>query len=128
MPYELHTDTEHAILRLVYTGVITNGDLEQATRAGAQQVSETGMRRALADLSAVTRIDATQARVFELPQTVYPDAGLNRQLRIAVLVPPDEQVVKLARFYELVCQNRGWQARIFSDRDEAVAWLMSVPS
>lgn len=126
MPYEIHTDTAHAVIRLIYAGVVTDDELMQATRAGAQRVNETGMQRALADLSGVQRIEATEARVFELPQTVYPDAGLSQQLRIAVLVPQNEKVIELARFYELVCRNRGWQAQTFFDRDEAVAWLTRV--
>lgn len=126
MPYELHTDTEHATLRLIYTGAVTDDDLVQATRAGAERINETGMRRALADLSAIERIDATEWRIFELPQTVYPDAGLSQQLRIAVLVPRNEKVIELARFYELVCRNRGWQARTFFERDDAVSWLTGV--
>jgi hypothetical protein len=123
MPYELHTDASRGQLDVLYSGVISAAELHEASRAAAQVVNESGILRVVADLTGVVRISATLTPVLELPQTIYVEEKLSRRLRIAVLVPPDDDINELARFYELVCHNRGWLAKIFADRDEALGWL-----
>lgn len=123
MSFDLRIDADHAVLEVIYAGVVTGTELFEATRIAAERLSESGLLRALADLTAVEQVTASIAPVFELPQKVYVDLGLDRKLRIAVLAPPVDKVIELARFFELACQNRGWQARIFTERDRAIEWL-----
>lgn len=43
--------------------------------------------------------------------------------REAILLPEDEAAVEEFEFFETVCRNRGLDVRVFSGRDEALAWL-----
>ena len=44
---------------------------------------------------------------------------------IAVVAPTSEKARQDSRFYETVCLNRGWNARVFAERQEAVDWLVN---
>ena len=47
------------------------------------------------------------------------------QIRIAVVAPISEEARQDAQFYETVCVNRGWNARVFAERQEAIDWLVN---
>lgn len=123
MPYELRTDPANNVLLVIYSGVVNAGELHEASHLAAERIKVSGQLRALADLTAVERFSATIGPVLEIPQSIYVEHRLSHQLRIAVLVPPNESIVELARFYELACHNRGWLARVFRNRGEALDWL-----
>ncbi len=53
--------------------------------------------------------------------------GLPRTLREALVLTPGLPDPGDARFYEDACRNRGWDIRIFPDRESALAWLVSDP-
>ena len=49
-----------------------------------------------------------------------------RRIRIAVILPFSEKAQKdNIEFYETVCVNRGWNARVFAERQEAINWLVN---
>lgn len=62
--------------------------------------------------------------VLNLPGKEYLKENMDRQSRMAVLVPTDPESVWIAEFYETVCINRGWKVRICSDHASAVRWLL----
>ena len=49
--------------------------------------------------------------------------GLPRTLREAILVPPATLAPQDVQFYEDTCRNRGWNVRIFTERERAFEWL-----
>jgi hypothetical protein len=53
------------------------------------------------------------------------DEKSTRRIRIAVVAPVSEEARKDARFYETVCINRGWNARMFAERQEATDWIVN---
>jgi hypothetical protein len=50
----------------------------------------------------------------------YQEFGLDHSARLAILLREASDDMK---FYETVCNNRGWQAQLFTDYDAAIAWL-----
>jgi len=48
-----------------------------------------------------------------------------RRIRIAVIEPISEEARQDAQFYETVCVNRGWNTRVFAERQEAIDWLVN---
>ena len=50
----------------------------------------------------------------------YQEFGLDRSAKLAILLREIDDDIK---FYETVCNNRGWRAQLFTDYDAAVDWL-----
>jgi len=50
----------------------------------------------------------------------YQEFGLDRSAKLAILLREVDEGIS---FYETVCNNRGWQAQLFTDYDVAVDWL-----
>jgi hypothetical protein len=49
--------------------------------------------------------------------------GLPRTLREALLVLPSSVPGPDVQFYEDACRNRGWNVRLFTERERALEWL-----
>ena len=49
--------------------------------------------------------------------------GAARTLREAIVVPGSTLAAPDVQFYEDACRNRGWNVRLFPDRESAMAWL-----
>ena len=43
---------------------------------------------------------------------------------MAVLLAADPEAQEAAQFYQLACTNRGWPVKLFTDRQNAVDWLL----
>ena len=66
-----------------------------------------------------TNVIARTMRSYERPK-VYKDLGLDRSVRTAIVY---RELNNDYEFYENVCQNRGWDIKIFTDYDAAIDWL-----
>ncbi len=62
--------------------------------------------------------------VYEFPE-LHNQLGMQPHSRIALILPAATELHSTVEFYENVCVNRGWFARRFSNREDAVAWLLS---
>jgi hypothetical protein len=49
---------------------------------------------------------------------------IERDVKEAVIMTSLQDSIDEIRFYETACKNRGFNVRIFKDKDEAVAWLI----
>ena len=66
------------------------------------------------------------ASVFDLVALIdsYRDLKLPSASRGAFILPASNtQAEKDVRFFETACRNRSWTARVFTDRENAIAWL-----
>ncbi len=124
MPWKLEVSGSPAIIEVIYEGDVGPVELEAAFTAAltesvhrqnplflANLVALTGGHSIIDLMDIVTRIEAEV---------------VDRRFREAVLVPPGTPLGPHAEFYETACRNRGFNARVFNDRDEAVAWLRKV--
>jgi hypothetical protein len=69
-------------------------------------------------------VGMTAREIYELPR-FYDKAGADRGGCYAVFHPPGAADREDFRFYENVCLNRGWIVKLFSDEQEAIAWLLT---
>jgi len=67
-------------------------------------------------------VSAPTMQSYDRPN-VYGEIGFDRSFKLATLV---NEICADLKFYETVCQNRGWQMRVFDDFVNAVDWLNSV--
>jgi len=104
------------------TSRITGADLRESTSAGIVLSREKGNADALVD-STELELVASLFYLFDLPARQYYEDGLNRRVRVAVVLPSLPKEREDVLFYETACVNRGWRVRSFPTRDDAIEWL-----
>ncbi|MDY6970359.1 MAG: hypothetical protein SVR08_17135 [Spirochaetota bacterium] len=60
--------------------------------------------------------------LYSLPE-LYDSIGVDRKVKVALLFNPGNPVIGDFEFFETVCQNRGYNFRVFYDESEAKSWL-----
>jgi len=123
MSWDVVHDPTINVVVVIYTGRTTGDDLRDATSAAILLGKEKGTTKFLVDATAL-EITASIFDIYELPTKQYEE-GAERTSRIAVIRPVAPDALDAAKFYEMVCQNRGWFAKLFAGRQSAVSWLIS---
>jgi hypothetical protein len=108
----------------VYAGVVRPDELERAVLLAVDLARQSGVFRFYTDLTGLTgghSVGDLFALVAALEQL-----GLPRTLREAIVMSGSALAAQEVRFYEDACRNRGWNIRIFPDRERALTWLSSA--
>ena len=71
-------------------------------------------------------LTAKRAELFELPNSLYNERGMEPTSRIAIIQPKDQHATTLAQFYIYATQSLGWFAELFSNRKKAIEWLNEI--
>ncbi len=111
------------IVEIKLSGVVSGDGLREATTEAIRVAGQYGLSRGLIDATQQVRT-GSMVDLVELPQQ-YSDLGLNRESRIALVLPVEEDLHGIADFYETVCVNRGWMVQTFAARDKAIGWLLA---
>jgi len=122
MPYAIKHIPDLKTIEVTLTGVITGVDLKRATTDAISLQRQTGVTRLLIDADG-WEVAASPLEIFDLPARQYWEEGAKRETRFAVIRPTSSSAREAARTYETMCQNRGWRARIWPDRESAMGWL-----
>jgi len=115
-------NSELGIVESEFSDLVTDEELEAEAVQSIALARENGTNLYLSDATQAT-FRVAIASVFDLP-AVHDDHKLARPVRIAVLPPASEEGKEVVKFYETVCVNRGWSVKLFSDRNEALEWLL----
>lgn len=121
MPWNAKYNQELQIIELEYTGIISGDDMKEATSKCISLGNEKGTNKFLLD-GIEAKISATLFDIFDHPKQ-YINEKADRTGHIAVLLPIDLKSQEAARFYENVCMNRCWRAKVFSKQQDAIEWL-----
>lgn len=121
MPWKLEVSGSPAIIEVIYEGEVGPADLEAAFAAALAEGVNRQVPMFLANLVALTGGHSI-IDLMDIVTRIEAEV-IDRRFREAVLVPPGTPLGEHAEFYETACRNRGFNARVFNDRDEAVAWL-----
>jgi hypothetical protein len=108
----------------VYAGVVRPDELEQAVLRAVDLARKSGIFRFYTDLTGLAgghSVGDLFALIAGLEQQ-----GLPRTLREAIVLSGTSLAAKEVQFYEDACRNRGWNIRIFPDRESALTWLTSA--
>ena len=127
MPYTVKHDPVFDIIEVTFTGLITEANLREVTTQAIFTQKQTDTTRFLVDANGWD-VRASFFDIYELADKQYWKEELNRQSRIAVILPTSVSVQEAVRFYETVCYNRGWNAKVCSDRQSAKDWLLGKTS
>ncbi|MFN7913851.1 MAG: hypothetical protein U0Q55_00830 [Vicinamibacterales bacterium] len=123
MPWSVTVDSSAGVVTTVYAGLLPPAVLRQAVAATLQACVEHSCVKLLADCSGLegghTVMDLYDAAT-ELGAT--PGSSL---LKEAVLVPLMPDAADTVAFWETAAVNRGIQVKLFTNRDDALVWLLA---
>ncbi len=123
MPYQVCFNEKDQIVETVYQGLLTSDELMEAAMASLKVAEQHQTTRFLGDC---TTLDpgGSLFDIYDLVQ-FYENIPFARFSKEAILLPQIPQAVEDMQFYELVSQNRGFEVRIFADRQVALDWLLA---
>ena len=116
-----HNESPHFI-HVTLFGSVSGFELRELTSAAIALLKKQGVLGAFIDLIELESVTSI-IDVFDLADKQYDREGLNRNVRMAMVLPVSHSAKQAAEFYETVCVNRGWLVRSFPGRNEAIEWL-----
>lgn len=109
------------VIDSIYAGEVSPVELERGVRAAVGLASQSGIYRFFTDVTDLT--GGHSAGDLFAVVSLLEAMGLPRTLREAIVVPASTLAAPDVQFYEDACRNRGWNVRLFPDRESAMAWL-----
>jgi len=122
MTWKLEYNSKLRIIELVYSGDVSGSDMRDSTSRAISLSQEHAITDFLVDASKQEQA-GTVTDIHELPQQ-YVEDGADHQSRVAYVKPISPDLQQIAEFYETVCVNRGWHVQSFTNRHEAIGWLL----
>jgi hypothetical protein len=122
MALTLTYNADLCIVEITCEGMVSFDELTAEQAPSFALAEEHNTDRFLLDL---TNYESSLSHVNILGGVSSYDDKSTRRIRIAVVAPVSEEARKDAQFYETVCVNRGWNARMFAERQEAIDWLVN---
>ena len=125
MPFSATYLEECHVVETVYAGALSPEEFNAAVAATADTAAEHLCTRFLSDCRELQAGDQSPTLdIWALAEFLakLPAGTFERE---ALLLPAAVTAVEDTRFYETTCRNRGLDVRVFSARDEALAWLVS---
>jgi len=121
MAYDLRIESKDDVLWVKATGTRSFQTILAMSQDIVAACVEKALKKALIDvLDLEGRLGASDA--FEIPDKYFPKIR-NRSVITHCALVDLKEFEQSYRFFENVAVNRGFMLRIFSDTDEAVAWL-----
>ena len=121
MPYVILED-DGGIVEVSLTGPARAGELRQMTTDAINLQKRAGATRFLIDTKE-WGITAHDMEIYTAVTEQYQKEGLSRGTLVAIIAPASPSARGAAMFYEDVSQVRGWDVRMFPDRQAAIGWL-----
>ncbi len=122
MSLTVRYDPEGRFVETVNIGIATHEDLTKEAEQAIALAKENECALFLCDYSR-SDVNFSAVDVYELP-ALYVAEGLERSARIAVISPQSKAGAQMAQFHETVSVNRGWNAQLFDERQDALDWLL----
>ena len=120
MPYDIKYIKEQKYIEATFTGTISMALVHDYLKALLPILEETGCKRLLSD-STEARIQLSSTDILKFPK-IAAESPLTEQLRRAVLTAEDTSGVEM---YAILSKMQGQELRVFTDRAEAMEWLLS---
>jgi hypothetical protein len=121
MSWKLVFHEECKIVETIFVGNIPPQELQEAVKASLALAKEKNTNLYLGNCIELGH-SGSPVDIFELA-LFYENIPVDRLSNEAVLLPVSIEAAKAMKFYETVTTNRGFQVRVFGDRQEAIRWL-----
>jgi hypothetical protein len=126
MPEQTEYVAEKGIIVLTYTGMVTIEEVREATVKAIAIQKEKNINRVVIDALDMTGAPSI-SQMWELVES-YPELEAPRQTRIAAIRPKVPDKADVTGFFEVICQNRCYNAKGFSTREAAEEWVQAEPN
>jgi len=122
MTWTLEHNETFRFIHVTLFDSVSGPELKEVTSAAIALLKKKGVLGAFLDLTGL-ELMAPIIDVYDLPDKQYDQEGLDRNVRMAMVLPVSHSAKQAAEFYETVCVNRGWLVRSFPERNDAIEWL-----
>jgi hypothetical protein len=121
MPWNVRYIEEPNVVETRYSGRLTTDELREVVVATYELAQARGTHLFLGDCSELGAPDSLLDiySLVKFYETLPVDAGAKE----ALVLPAAQAVQHDLGFYETVAQNRGFNVRLFTDWEQALAWL-----
>jgi hypothetical protein len=120
MPYDIQYIEEQDYIAATFTGTITMALVREYLDALLPVLEATGCKRLLSD-STEAQLHVSSTDILKFPK-MAADSPLTSQLRRAVLAAEDTSGYEM---YAILSKMQGQELQLFTDRNEAMTWLLS---
>jgi len=127
MPWTYKQNPSYQILEAVLSGRVTKQDLQELTSALITLGKKESINRFLIGTTEM-ELTASNIDIYNIADQQFIEEEANRIGRVAVILPTSPEGKEAAKFYETVCTNRGWDVKVFSERQAAIKWLTTKTS
>lgn len=121
MAWAASYNNEHNLVELIYKGKVTPADLHEALMAAVKLAKENNSILFLADCSDMEGGHSV-VDLYGLI-SLYESVGLQLKMKEALLLPLLKSPKEDVKFYETACLNKGFNVKVFSSKEKALAWL-----
>jgi hypothetical protein len=121
MAWAASYNNDHNLAELIYEGKVTPADLHEALLAAVKLARENNSILFLADCSEMEGGHSV-VDIYGLI-ALYESVGLQLKMKEALLLPLLKSSKEDVKFYETACLNKGFNVKVFSSKDKALAWL-----
>jgi len=121
MSYTIEYLEKEEIGLITNTGVLTREDFMKQAREALEVSRLKKCNKFLVDCTSMI----IQSQTMDIYKTsaFYDEICAPRENKIALVVPAGTKTEVDLRFYETVCINRGWQVKMFADKESAMQWF-----
>jgi len=121
MAWKIQVDPEMGFIHTVYSGTLTERDVKESTVEALALAPGDGPRLFLTDVrDAESRLSTLD--IYNVPKQ-WDALRADRRNKLALVVPGDKKIWSDAQFYETICNNRGWNVKVFAEQAPAIDWL-----
>ncbi|MBK6345020.1 MAG: hypothetical protein IPN08_11175 [Bacteroidales bacterium] len=114
------------ILEVTFTGSPEIEELKAAVMSSLKLCYEKQVTRVLADCSKmVSSVNDSIMSTYELG-SFYESLKIEILMKEAIILPENEKAAAMMYFFETTARNRGFNVRVFAERDDALSWLLKV--
>jgi hypothetical protein len=121
MSWDNELDEDGIIVSRVW-GSLNDDEVVAKVLELVELIKHSGATGCLSDFREV-QSEVSIVKLYELP-VLYDEIGVSRMVRQALLLPITKHRMRDYKFYEDVCQNQGYNFRLFECPDEARQWLL----
>jgi len=122
MAWAANYNRDHDLVELVYKGKVTPADLHEALLAAVKLAKENNCILFLADCSEMEGGHSV-VDLYGLI-SLYESVGLQLKMKEALLLPSMKSPKEDVKFYETACLNKGFNVKVFSQKEKALTWLI----
>ncbi len=121
MAYTIDYLEDEGMVRITNTGEFTHADIVKQTREAIEIGRVKKCSLFLVDCTSMISKSRIM-EVYDVP-VFYEKIDAPRSNKVAVIVSRDKDTAANLEFYQVVCANRGWVAKVFANEDSAIKWL-----